>query len=289
MKLFSGILLALLLAACIDDQQTGRLTRPLLGDRSHWRLHSEAPGKLRYLLKRDGKNVLGSSHRLGFVDVLSEGEVSFGPYAEYIDEIEEKRLLRPSRALSDYLDPEEVDAFLDQVELDYPSIARKVLLCDNLVEGHLLWAMKISDNVGQDEDEPTFLMDGQIHAMEVMTSEVTTDAIGYITANYGSDPQVTRWVDEMEIWIVPVVNPDGAAYMFSTDPYWRKNRNPECLTGTGIDLNRNFSWSWNQCGGPWDACWSGDYHGPAPLTEAETQALDILMYQLRPMYYLNYL
>lgn len=287
MRPFFAFPAALLLAACAAEP-AGTLVKPLLGERSHWRLFGPAPGKLRYLLQRDGLNVLGSSHRLGFVEVLLEGEADFDRYAEYIDKAEELRLLRPSRELNDYLDPDEVNAILDQMELDHPAIARKVLLSGNLAEGHSLWAVKISDNVDQDEDEPTFLLDGQIHACEVMTPEVVTDAIEYITDNYGSDPQVTRWVDQMEIWIVPVINPDGAAYMFSDDPYWRKNRNPECLTGTGVDLNRNFSWSWNQCGGPWDACWSEDYHGPAPLTEAEDQAMDVLMQQLRPMYYLNY-
>jgi len=56
-------------------------------------------------------------------------------------------------------------------------------------------------------------------------------------AGYGIDPAITAVVDEHEIWVVPVWNPDGYDYVFSTDNLWRRNRRP--VDGAvGVDLNR---------------------------------------------------
>jgi len=75
--------------------------------------------------------------------------------------------------------------------------------------------------------------------------EMMIDAIEYLTQHYGTDPTVTRWVDQMEIWIVPAVNPDGAGFVHAQDPWWRKNRSEVCDGSIGVDLNRNFDVYWN--------------------------------------------
>jgi protein MpaA len=63
---------------------------------------------------------------------------------------------------------------------------------------------------------------------------------------------------DVEVWLVPVANPDGSAAGM------RCNAN-------GVDLNRNFPWEWRPRDG-----------GPAPLSEPETQALVALVEQLQP-------
>jgi subtilisin-like proprotein convertase family protein len=280
------IVLSLVAGACSPDFDAAVRKSALGGGKTLTRLYTSAPGKLRYLLAREGIDVTGSHHRLGFVDVYATPEERDQLVSRYAGRIRTVGHLstRSPLALSDYHDPAEILAFLDQVESDYPEIAMKVILEDTLFEGHAIYAMKISDNVATDEDEPTFLMDGQIHAREVMTAEVQMDAIDYLTSNYGIAADVTRWVDAMEIWIVPVVNPDGAAYVHSSDPMWRTNRHPGC----GVDLNRNFSWSYRRCWGSSDQCGDETYHGQGPNSEPETRAQDALMAALRPMYYINY-
>lgn len=279
-------LLSLLVSACSPDFDPASHQSALESGKTLTRLYTSAPGKLRRLLAREGIEVTGSHQRLGFVDVYSTPDERDRLVALNADRIETIGRLsaRGPLALSDYHDPTEISAFMNQVEADYPGIAMKVIVEDTLFEGHTIFAMKISDNVAQDEDEPTFLMDGQIHAREVMTAEVQMDAIEHLTSNYGTDADVTRWVDSMEIWIVPVVNPDGAAYVYGVDPMWRTNRHPGC----GVDLNRNFSWSYRQCWGSSDRCGDEDYHGEGANSEPETRAMDALMNALRPMYYINY-
>ena len=128
--------------------------------------------------------------------------------------------------------------------------------------GRNLYAVKVSDNVAQEEDEPSFLMVAAHHGNEIGTPIVALDALARLTEGYGSDAVVTQLVNEYEIWIVPVWNVDGY-------PDTRKNRRP----GGGVDLNRNYPFLWNSdCSGS-TSTGSGNYKGPSPGSEPETQTM----------------
>jgi hypothetical protein len=195
----------------------------------------------------------------------------------------EKRGPAPE-ALGDYKDPAEISAFLDQVQSQYPELARKVALTDPLYEGHVLYAMRITKDVGVENDRPSFLLDAQHHAREVMTPEIALDAVDYLTSRYATDAQVKRWVDSIDIWVVPTVNPDGAAYMFSSDTWWRRNRKPNCP----VDLNRNYPFNWAACHGSEGSCTSDINRGPTAGSEPETRGMLALMGELRPVFHLSY-
>ena len=103
--------------------------------------------------------------------------------------------------------------------------------------------------------------------------------IKYLTSKYGSDPRVTHLLDTTEVWVVPVANPDGYQYTFTTERLWRKNLRDnngdgQITIGDGVDLNRNFDahWGYDDEGSsplPMD----GTYRGAAPNSEPETQAV----------------
>lgn len=72
----------------------------------------------------------------------------------------------------------------------------------------------------------------------------------------GTDPTVTSLIDNVDFYIVPVLNPDGYRYTWTQDRLWRKNRSARrCSLAQGfgsyqsccqgVDLNRNFDWVWN--------------------------------------------
>lgn len=189
-----------------------------------------------------------------------------------------------SKALADYTDPQELSAFMDQVQAAHPTIAKKVVLEDTLFEGQKQYAMKITKDVDQDHDRPAFLLDGQHHAREVMTAEITKDAIDYLTSRYGTDPQVTNWVDNIVIWVIPCINPDGSMYVFQHDNMWRKNRHPNCA----VDINRNYVWSWNECDGSSGLCGDETFRGASPGSEPETKGASGMMASLRPVFNLSY-
>lgn len=187
-----------------------------------------------------------------------------------------------------YHDHAEVNAELLTLQSAYPALARRVDLNTWLGSG-LTWggrttyALKISDNAAIDEDEPAVLMCGGLHAREVINVELCLDHAARILAGYGIDPALTSLVDDHEVWIVPVCNPDGLAYAQYVDPYWRKNRRDNGDGTFGVDLNRNFPFQWNACGTSPSTVTSSIYYvGPSPGSEPETQLLLDLMNELRP-------
>ena len=63
------------------------------------------------------------------------------------------------------------------------------------------------------------------HGREHLTVEMALYILNQLTS---SDPQFTNLVNNREIWIIPMVNPDGVEYDVATGAYrmWRKNRQP---------------------------------------------------------------
>lgn len=118
--------------------------------------------------------------------------------------------------------------------------------------GNSLYALRISDNVATEEDEPTVLIVTAHHGNEYGTPVVSLDAITRLTQGYGVDPTITALVDDNEIWIAPVWNPDG---------YWTTRTN-----GIGVDLNRNYPFLWGS------TCNSG-LKGVSPGSEPETMTM----------------
>jgi hypothetical protein len=192
-------------------------------------------------------------------------------------------------SLSDYSDPSEIMAFVDQTVAEHPTLARKIILTDELFEGQVQIAVHISANVQAPNDRPSFILDAQHHAREVMGPEIAMDAIEYLTSRYGTDAEVTHWLDNINVYVVPSVNPDGGMYVFTQDNMWRKNRNPACGSGlkTGIDLNRNYRFNWYGCYGSDENCSSLVYHGTGPDSEPETRGLESLMDESRALFALT--
>lgn len=129
---------------------------------------------------------------------------------------------------SDYVD------MMYQFATDYPAICQ-VFSLGQSVDGRELLVAKLSDNIDTKEAEPQFFYSGQIHGDELVTSILMLRLIDHLTANYDSDVQVSRLVDNIEIWINPLANPDG---LYTTDNStvngaMRYNAN-------AVDLNRNF-------------------------------------------------
>ncbi|WP_341718540.1 M14 family zinc carboxypeptidase [Micromonospora sp. FIMYZ51] len=176
---------------------------------------------------------------------------------------------------ANYHDYAEMVAVVNQVVADHPSIARKISIGSSY-EGRDLVAVKISDNVATDENEPEILFNSQQHAREHLTVEMAIYLLNLFTDNYGSDSRITSLVNNREIWIVPSVNPDGSEYDIATGSYrsWRKNRQPNSGSSyVGTDLNRNWSYNFGCCGGSSGSTSSETYRGPSAFSAPETQAL----------------
>src|SRR5689334_8156100 len=145
---------------------------------------------------------------------------------------------------SNYHDYAEMVAELQQAASDHPGIFSLFSLGLSY-EGRTIWAGKISDNVGTDEDEPEVIFTHHQHAREHLTIEMALYTLHMLTDEYGVDPQITGLVDGREIWMIFDVNPDGGEFDIATGAYvsWRKNRQPNAGSGyIGTDLNRNWDY-----------------------------------------------
>lgn len=132
-----------------------------------------------------------------------------------------------------------------------------------------LWALHLSGQ-GVPEQKPGIVFLGNHHARELATVEIPLLLINLLTENYGKDPEITRLMDTRDIWIVPMVNPDGHILAESGEN-WRKNTH-EFGQYDGVDLNRNYGYQWGG-GGASTSPSSDTYRGQSAFSEPETQAV----------------
>lgn len=175
----------------------------------------------------------------------------------------------------------EMVAKIKATEAAYPEIV-DVFSIGKSYQGRDIWMAKVSDNVTSDEAEPEILFDGLHHAREKMGTEQLLYLLDLLTTGYGTDPTVTSIVRGREVFMIFMLNPDGAEYDLTGDPNgprgpyraWRKNRQPNAgSTYVGTDINRNYDYRWACCGGSSGAPSSITYRGPAPFSAPETRAM----------------
>jgi hypothetical protein len=107
-------------------------------------------------------------------------------------------------------------------------------------QNRLILALKISDSVGIHEYEPQFLYTSSMHGDETVGYVLLLRLADYLLTNYGQPTaegvRVTNLVDNMEIWINPLFNPDGTYRLGGDTTVSRATRG----NANGVDLNRNF-------------------------------------------------
>jgi len=125
------------------------------------------------------------------------------------------------------------DSIMRYFASTYPSLCRLATIGTS-IKGMNVMALKISDNCGQDETEPEVFYTSSLHGDETGGFILMLRLAGYLLMNYGANRQVTDIVDNLEIWINPLANPDGTYNNGnSIDAPVRNNYN-------NYDLNRNF-------------------------------------------------
>lgn len=145
------------------------------------------------------------------------------------------------------------------------------------VLGRDILAMRINpdvNSVAEQSGKPGIIFMGGHHAREHLSVEIPLLFLKYFLENYDSDPALQRLAETRDIFVVPLVNPDGAEFDIETGSYktWRKNRSRADARCAGTDLNRNYSFMWGTGGSSNNEC-SDTYMGPQPFSEPETRAI----------------
>ena len=189
-----------------------------------------------------------------------------------------------------YKTVEETFAFLNQMAAQYPNLAEVFTYGQswekmrNPLNGYNLTGIKLTNKVVRGTKPKLFIQAG-IHARELVPPEMATRFIQYLLSNYDRDADATWLLNEHEIYIIPIFNPDGRK-IAETGQMKRKNTNN--LTGgctgttTGIDLNRNYSFWWGTVNFPSDPPCNETWPGLEPASEPETQAAQALILSLFP-------
>ena len=170
-----------------------------------------------------------------------------------------------------------IRAQLNKIKAEYPHIAQLRTIGHSIQKRPMLVMRLTNEKIKG--DKPQVLIVGTHHAREWVATEMSMRLIKYLTANYGTDARVTELLDTVEVWVMPVGNPDGYQYTFTNERLWRKNLRDndgdgQITLADGVDLNRNFDahWGYDDEGSspvPTDAT----YRGTAPNSEPEVQTL----------------
>lgn len=183
--------------------------------------------------------------------------------------------------MAGYLTYQQMLDVLDDMAAKFPNlITTKAVVSDtNLTwEGRPLLYVKISDNPNADEPEKEVLYTALHHAREPNSLSQMIFYMWYLLENYDTNPEIQYLVNNLEMYFIPCVNPDGYIYNETTNPdgygFWRKNRRDNGDGTFGVDLNRNYGYFWgNDDSGSSPITAGQTYRGPAPFSEPETRAV----------------
>lgn len=205
-------------------------------------------------------SLLGAVEGLGFRASVTHPDVQGAVDAESVRIRASLERYRQRGGDADFFDDfrplTEVDAFLDELVARRPDLASRFEIGTS-IEGRPIWGIRITSP--SEGCKPAFALNGITHAREWLTVMNVLYLAEQLIDGYGVDEEITDAVDRVEWLIVPVLNPDGYEYSWTTNRFWRHNRRP----GGGVDLNRNYSVFFSP----------GGTHGPSPFSEPETAAL----------------
>lgn len=108
------------------------------------------------------------------------------------------------------------------------------------VNGRLILCAKIADSVNSDPNEPQLFFNSTIHGDEITGFILMLRLIDHLLSNYGTDDEITKLVNTTQIYINPLLNPDGtyAGGNNTVSDATRYNANYK-------DLNRNYPDHWS--------------------------------------------
>jgi carboxypeptidase T len=173
-------------------------------------------------------------------------------------------------AIAAYHSADTLESDLRQLAESQPEIA-ELREIGRSVEDRPIWALRIGERRAT---EHKLLFMGCHHAREWISVEVAYLLAEHLVGNASQAP-VRDWLQRGEIWVAPMVNPDGHEYSRTQDRLWRKNRRQNADGSIGVDPNRNYGYMWGTLNINTSSHVPSDptYVGPRAFSEPETQAV----------------
>uniref|UniRef100_A0A7N6APN2 Carboxypeptidase A1 n=1 Tax=Anabas testudineus TaxID=64144 RepID=A0A7N6APN2_ANATE len=184
-----------------------------------------------------------------------------------------RRVIQPRNTdsfdYSKYHTLSEIYSFQDMLVAENPNLVSKIVIGQSY-EGRPLNVLKFSTG---GTNRPAIWIDTGIHSREWVTQASGTWFAKKIVTDYGTDPALTAILNNMDILLEIVTNPDGFYYTHNSNRMWRKTRKPNPGSScVGVDPNRNWDAGFGGPGASSSPC-SETYRGPSAHSESEVKSI----------------
>uniref|UniRef100_A0A8C0GCT9 Carboxypeptidase B2 n=1 Tax=Chelonoidis abingdonii TaxID=106734 RepID=A0A8C0GCT9_CHEAB len=211
-------------------------------------------------------------------DVKAELNRSTIPYKVLMDNVQgviKKQTVNDTvspRSSSSYYEQyhslNEIYSWMEEITEINADLLQKIYIGSSF-EKRPLYILKVQDRT----PKSAIWIDCGIHAREWIAPAFCLWFIGHTTHFREKDQIMTRLLQHLDFYVMPVMNVDGYEYTWTTNRLWRKSRskhgNNRCI---GTDMNRNFDAGWCGKGASHNDCHE-IYCGPYPESEPEVKAV----------------
>lgn len=211
------------------------------------------------------------------LDALRASGIAFEVTVENVQALidaERASLLAP-RGLLGYFESyqryEDMKQFADDLALNHPDLVDRLTVGQSL-EGREIFAVRVGASSDQGT-KPAIVFSAMQHAREWVAGTTALYLANELVEGYGVDARITAALDAVDVYIAPVINPDGYVWTWDVERMWRKNRRNNGNGTMGVDTNRNFSVGWGLNGGSSNSGSSETFRGVSPFSEPESTAL----------------
>jgi murein tripeptide amidase MpaA len=122
-----------------------------------------------------------------------------------------------------YFTNQEIETTLKTWADSFPKLTRLMSIGKSF-EGSPIWMLTITNlETGADIEKPALWIDGNIHATEIAAATTSLYIANSLLSGYGEDSRITRLLDTSTFYIIPRVNPDGAALAMAPTPCYLRS------------------------------------------------------------------
>lgn len=137
----------------------------------------------------------------------------------------DKEVILPDWQDEEYHDYQATTQKLKDLNKDYPFLVNVFSIGKSVLDRDIL-CIRIT-NEKNTKQKYSCVIDGCIHGNEWEAGELCLYLADYLLVNFGENKTITEMLNNSEVYIIPLLNPDG-------------RENDERYNENGIDLNRNF-------------------------------------------------
>ncbi|KAM8953934.1 carboxypeptidase B-like [Pelodytes ibericus] len=204
--------------------------------------------------------------------LLQQSEI---PYEILIDDLQtaldkqHDSNIRAVHSYEKYNDLDTINAWSANVAAQNPGLVSRSQIGSSY-QGRPLYLLKVGKSAA---NKKAVFIDCGFHAREWVSIAFCQWFVKEAVESYGVDTQFTNLLNNLDFYVLPVLNVDGYVYTWTNNRMWRKTRSANAgSTCIGTDPNRNFNAGWCTAGASSRAC-DDTYCGSAPESERETKAL----------------